>query len=608
MLITIITPTIGSPYLGELLKSINEQNGLNKDFTIEHFIVVDDAPNHNTQVNTLINKIKEERGVTRYIFNIPFGSGLNNYKGHKIYSAIPQFANGTYTIFLDDDNFIKAEHIMTFLNKIKEDDYDWIYSLRCISDKNNKIVSSDYCESLGYLNHVFYNPNSYLIDTNCYFVKSEIVKQVCHIWNKQAQYNDNDPDRMFGRILMSNFKKYVCTKKDTLCYRTIEDGKGVSAELFKNGNTKMYELYKKENIVTLPTIFLIHFDQKQTERIIQRIYSYSKDNSRESIAYKQWQLNLFDDLGDKLHIKNAYTSPFIPSGSIIWVHMCDYNTLPKHILERKDLYKILYTIESPNIRHQAQWDKTFLENNFDIILTYWNDLFKVRSENTIYFPFIHRYDFKNENDMKMIHNKEKIPSACIVLENRDFKNNYKINDTILEANDYKRKIAIENISKYIKVYCYGNSWKKVENEINQKNGNQNVISKETPSRFLDNDKTIDYYEQHTFSIILENCNASGYVSEKIYDAWSVSSIPIYYGNFNDTLKKFIGEDVPIDKMMIDLNKIGVENIGTYINELYNDDVLEILENINKYKKIVLEKVGINQYNKKVMEIVNTIIN
>ncbi len=605
MLVTIITPTIGSPYLGELLKSINAQTGLNNDFIIEHFIVVDDAPNHITQVNTLINKVKEANGVKRYIFNIPFGSGLNNYKGHKIYSAIPQFANGTYTIFLDDDNFIKAEHILTFLNKMKEDDYDWIYSLRCISDKNNKIVSTDYCESLGYLNHVFYNPNSYLIDTNCYFVKSEIVKQVCHIWNKQAQYNDNDPDRMFGRILMSNFKKYSCTKKDTLCYRTIEDGKGVSAELFKNGNNKMYEFYKKRDIVTLATIFLIHFDQKQTERIIQRIYS---SEPRESIAYKQWQLNLFDDLGDKLHIKNAYNSPFIPSGSIIWVHMCDYNTLPKHILERKDLYKILYTIESPNIRHQSQWNKTFLENNFDIILTYWNDLFKVRSENTIYFPFIHRYDFKNNNDMKMIHNKEKIPSACIVLENRDFKNTYQINDTILEANDYKRKIVVENISKYIKVYCYGASWKKIENEINQRNGNQNVICKETPSRFLDIDKTIDYYEQHTFSIILENCNANGYVSEKIYDAWSVSSIPIYYGNFNETLKKFIGEDVPIDKMMIDLNKVGVENIGTYINDLYNDDVLEIIENINKYKHIVLEKVGINQYNKKVMEIVNTIIN
>ncbi len=160
MLISIITPTIGSPYLGELLKSINEQNGLNKDFTIEHFIVVDNAPENITQVNTILNKVNENDGIKRYIFNIPFGSGLNNFKGHKIYSAIPQFVNGEYTIFLDDDNFIKPEHIITFLNKMKEDNYDWIYSLRCISDKNNKIICSDYCESLGYLNYVFYYTNS----------------------------------------------------------------------------------------------------------------------------------------------------------------------------------------------------------------------------------------------------------------------------------------------------------------------------------------------------------------------------------------------------------------------------------------------------------------
>jgi len=38
----------------------------------------------------------------------------------------------------------------------------------------------------------------------------------------------------------------------------------------------------------------------------------------------------------------------------------------------------------------------------------------------------------------------------------------------LEANDYKRKIAVENIAKHIKVYCYGDSWKKVQDEINQR--------------------------------------------------------------------------------------------------------------------------------------------
>ena len=64
--------------------------------------------------------------------------------------------------------------------------------------------------------------------------------------------------------------------------------------------------------------------------IINRIYNKNKD----SIGFKQWQLNLFDDLNGKLCIKNAYTSPFIPSGSIIWTHMCNYETLPLKLFER----------------------------------------------------------------------------------------------------------------------------------------------------------------------------------------------------------------------------------------------------------------------------------
>ncbi len=594
MLITIITPTIGSYYLKKLLQSLNQQNGLNEKFTIEHFIVIDNADTNKTKVNTILNEVFETKGIKRYIFNIPFASGSNNFKGHKIYSAIPQFANGEYTIFLDDDNFLFEDHISHFIQLISQKNYDWCYSLRTIIDKNDKVICKDHCESLGFLSNVYYNPNSYLIDTNCYFVKSQIVKDICHIWNRNAQYNDNDPDRMFGRILMSNFLNYGCTKKYTLGYRVEEDGKGVSSELFKKGNSEIYKIYGSVEVWKRPTIFLAHFNQTQTNRMIQRIYQKDK----ESIAFKQWQLNLFDDLHDKLHIKNAYTSPFIPKDSIVWVHMCHLQELPQQLLQRKDIHKILYTIESPNIRHQAQWDNKFLNDHFDIILTYWTDLFKVRDSNTIYFPFVHRLNMKNENDLKEICNGKKDPSACILLENRDLRGKYKINDSELEAQDYKRKIIVQNIASSLKVYCYGSSWKTLQNK--------NIIQQDTPSRFTDQDKTTDYYNKHTFSIIIENCNANGYVSEKIYDAWMASSIPIYSGNFNSHLQQFIGTDIPIDKMMINVDKIGVENIGKYIEDLYMDEIEELVENINKYKHIVLERVGISSYNQKVLEIVQTI--
>lgn len=604
MFISIITPTIGSKYLKKLLISINEQKGLNELFTIEHFVVIDNAPEFENKTNIILNEIPENNGIKRYIFNIPFSSGNNGYKGHKIYSAIPQFVNGDYVIFLDDDNFLKEEHIYNFINKNANSKYDWLYSLRTIVDKDDKIICEDNCESLGYLESVYYNKDNYLIDTNCYFVKSDIVKNICSIWNKKAEYNSNDPDRLFGRILMSNFLNYECTKNNTLCYRVEERDTtniGVSSKLFIDGNKIMGQ---KANILKSPTIFLAHFDSQHTEMIINRIYNKNIRNI-ESIAFKQWQLNLFDDLDDKLHIKNAYTSPFIPSGSIIWYHMCNYETLPQKLFERKDIYKVLYTIESPNIRHQIQWNNDFLTKNFDIILTYWTDLFKIRDNNTIYFPFIHRLDFKNKNDINLICNNKKSPTACILLENRNLRGKYKINDIQLEAQDYKRAIVVEEISKYLKVYCYGESWENFIIEKN-KNENNNLIFKKTESRFMDNDKTIDYYNKHLFTIILENCDAPGYVSEKIYDALMVSSIPIYYGNFNEKMEEYFGDDIPINKMMININKIGIENIGTYLSDLYVDDIDEILENINKYKHKLLEKVSINSYNKEVVKIVDFI--
>ncbi len=605
MLITIVTPTIGSDFLKKLLLSINQQNGLNSAFTIEHFIVIDNGPIHRTKVNTILNGVREGDGVKRHIFEIPFASGANDYKGHRIYSAIPQFANGDYTIFLDDDNFLFENHIMNFVEKMKSNEYDWLYSLRTIVNKNDKILCKDHCESLGYLSSVFYNPNSYLIDTNCYFVKSVIVKQICHIWNKKAEYNDNDPDRLFGRILMSNFKKYACTKEYSLAYRVEEDGKGVSADLFKRGNSEVHKRFGTVEVWKRPTIFLAHFNDQQTERMIGRIYEGEKgkdgEKDRECIAFKQWQLNLFDDLGDKIHFRNAYRSAFVPENAIVWVHMCHAEELPHHLLERKDIHRILYTIESPNIRHQKQWSAEFLNKHFDILLTYWTQMFKVRDANTLYMPFIHRLNMKSANDRATLLNGDaKIPSACILLENRDLRGKYVINGCELMAQDYQRKIVVEEIAKHLKVYCYGNSWKSISSS------NPNIVCEATPSRFLDSDKTTDYYNKHTFSIIIENCDADGYVSEKIYDAWMVSSIPIYLGNFNEPLRKYIGEDIPIEKMMIDLRKVGVENIGTYLSELYVDDIEEIVENINKYKTLLMERVGVNRYGSEVMKIVSQI--
>lgn len=622
--ITIITPTIGCRHLRKLLQSLNELEGLGKMFELEHFVVVDNAPLHSAKANTQINEIAPARGIKRYVWNIPYGSGTGNYKGHRIYAGISQFVNGKYTLFLDDDNYLHPFHIMGFL-KENAIDYDWQYSLREIVDQEDQHICLDQCESLGHLAPIYYDPSgkSHLIDTNCYFIKSEVLKEISPIWNRPAGYNGGDPDRLLGQLLMTKYTKYRCTREYSVAYRVgAEGGGGVLPELFKKGNPIIsmrfgspmspWTLWEK------PILYLIHFNPLQTEKMIERIYNGNGNGNRSqgmdaNTAFKQWQLNLFDcsDIRDKYIIMDAYNSRFIPSGSVVWIHMCNPGELPKEILERGDLTKILYTIESPNVRHQAQWnDAGFLSKYFTKVITYWNWGQGLGEDQNRYqyYPFIHRCDMQNPGYRQLIDRVTKRgdargKSVAIVLENRTFEQSYQINGVELRAQDALRQKAVLSIAKYIPVVCYGDSWKGIEG---MGPGNAKITVRETPSRFLDQDMTIDYYGKHYFAIVIENCDATGYVSEKIYDVWMASGIPIYYGNIDDRLRDFLGRDIPIGRMMIDMKKIGVENIGDYMSELYVDEIEEMQRLIEKYKERILERVGIREYAKMIIQTVGNI--
>ena len=214
MLISIITPTIGSIYFNRLLSSINRQYALNDLFKIEHLICIDDAPNNGNKVMETLITTPAVDGIERFIFNMPYSTGRNNYNGHKIYASISQLVNGDFTIFMDDDNMMDGNLIYLYLKNIGH--LDWMYSLRKIIDENDAVVCNDECESLGYLSYTFYGGGeSYLIDTNCYFVRSDILKSISSVWNRPANYNIND----FSNVLPSQLN-YEGTG---LSNRTIEE-------------------------------------------------------------------------------------------------------------------------------------------------------------------------------------------------------------------------------------------------------------------------------------------------------------------------------------------------------------------------------------------------
>ena len=565
-MISIITPTIGRDVFQETLESINQQT---VSCDIHHYIVIDNAPENLSKVERVLEKVICAPNVKRFIISLPFCSGKNKYNGHKIYASIPQFIETEYLCFFDDDNIMMPDHLETCLRTLRKGDLDWCYTLRTCFDTENEI--DDNGESLGHLQNILLHPENYLIDTNLYFVKTNIAQNVCFVWNGRCNYDLNDPDRLFAKTLMANFQKYDCTMKKTVKYRLNWGQMNWFVRCNKSyKNTFDWDYLKK------PILYIVHFDAEQTFKILDRIY-FKKSN--DSVCFKQWNLNFFDRLKDHFFLKSAYHSPYIPSGSNVLVHMCFPNKLPS-LLERKDINKILFTYESPNIRHQQQWSKQFLEKYFTRVITYWDDL---KLDIPVdYFPFIHRLDMENENDMNFIcDNEDKGISACICLENRPFNDYYEINGVRLKAQDNMRKVVVCQMSKLMPVYCYGESWN--ESDFSQY---RNVKCIKTPNRFLDADTPIDYYKKHQFTIIIENCNARGYVSEKLYDALMVGSIPVYMGNIDNKLKFFF-DDIPILDMIVP-----IEEIYKIKNPAF---VKSRIDNIQKYKMELLSRVSVTNY-------------
>lgn len=595
MFFTIITPTIGHPLLKRLLEKLNEQTFLSKypttdenPFAIEHLIVIDGKNEFGEKTKIILDQVPTHSKISRQVFELPFNTG-KEYLGHKIYPAITNLMRGEYVLFLDDDNFYFENHLQNYFEKIQHKKYQWLFSLRKIFYENQE-VCEDNCESLGHISSTFNHPGHFMIDTNCYCIRKDIALESVHIQNKIVTPYLDSPDRSYAKYLLMNYPDFISTYEYTVAYEVYENKQQVKKEFFlyrneimkqKFGETYPWmckDLNLKKNIVK-KEIYVLHFDLGQTNEIIQRFYRKSKDEkNNKSIAFNDWQLNILDQLDPNLfYLKNGYQF-HIPSNSIVLCHMCIPTNLPAFVLERKDLIKILYTIESPNIRHQIQWSKDFLEKYFTHVITYWKDLEKLNTSLKIFnFPFCHRLNFSLSCDQNLLQsNRDNIdnPSTCIVLENRPFDHLYKINETILQSQDYLREKYACQISN---MHCYGKGWDSLKERENLYVYHKNLEF----NRMHDTFQTKDYYQKHTFSLIIENCNAEGYVSEKIYDAWMVNSIPLYYGNFTNELKEKLGID---ENLYIDLKKYTPEEIANKLKNITKDEILQYQNNIEKKKK------------------------
>ena len=90
---------------------------------------------------------------------------------------------------------------------------------------------------------------------------------------------------------------------------------------------------------------------------------------------------------------------------------------------------------------------------------------------------------------------------------------------------------------------------------------------------------ISFLSQYKFSISMENSEADGYTSEKIFDSFLAGTIPIYYGDY------MIDEFINPKSFILIRNEKDLKDKIEYIKKIDNDDKL--------YEKILKEKIFID---------------
>jgi len=586
MSLTIITPTIGSKYLKKSIQSIINQT--NQNFI--YYIVID-GNKFSEKVNTIL---KDQKLPDNFkIMTLDENSGSNGWNGHRIYMAYSILTNSDYVMFLDEDNYLEVNHVESMIDLLKEKNLDWTFSLRNIINKDSKFICQDNCESLGNLHHVWNNKNDYLVDVNCYCIKRELFIRYNLDFYKKARpvivdysfdRSDNtgrssarrpQNDIEVDRALYISLKKYKfeSTKMHTVNYRVGNRSDSVQAEFFIRGNQVLNLKFDGKEMCGEKKLYIFHLDQNWTENSIMT-NEFDYDSRR--YLYEDGNKTMLYNLKKDYKLINGFRN-YIPSGAICFFTIMDIRLLPIEVLERKDIKKVCYLLEGPNSWHGNNYIYENLYKFFDKIITYWKPL--VGKEKIEYFPFVSRFDIDNKYHLEIVKDSTKLrkfdKSIGMILANRSNNEEYQINGTKLKRTDYLRReivITLDNVT------VHGTGWDSLADHkyLNVEN---------VKNRMNDDTDIYQFYKRFNFALIVENCNAENYVSEKIYDAWIAGCIPIYYGN--------ICEMSEISKeMYINVKDFkNFEEVRDFIGNMGPIDILKYYEAIDKNLDKLIDMVS-----------------
>jgi hypothetical protein len=138
------------------------------------------------------------------------------------------------------------------------------------------------------------------------------------------------------------------------------------------------------------------------------------------------------------------------------------------------------------------------------------------------------------------------------------------------------------------ITVYGKGWSDFPGDV--KKGNPTKAPREKGHN-------IDLIKDFTFNLVIENCDADGYVSEKIYDSLVAGAIPLYYGNNNSRV------DIPTD-LYIDISKFRDGKVlQKYLDSLSDTEIANFQQRITEARSTLLTKVSQEAFRQRVGRVV-----
>ena len=512
--LVVVTPTTGKnlDWLTRAMDSVQRQQIV----CLRHLVVCDGP--EATKATLALREEYLHRIPVQWL-DLPYVTG--GYNCHRIYGASPFLAAAAHDAgpcqllaFLDEDNWYADDHLSLMLDTLLDGGHDAVHSLRKIF-QGNDFVCNDNCESLGRL-----APSSqgayFLADTSTWLLKHDAAVRSSHCWDARARDpHKPEVDRALTSFLL-NSCRVGTVAQHSLNYSAGSGTTSVKPSYFMHCNT-----INRWNFQTKPNLYLFHFNAEQTAKFFETQFDASR-----SYMLDEWNLGQCRVLHNHFNLIDGYaTLPHLPSGATTLAHMCIPHELPLDFFaSRKDLRKLVYTAESPNIRHQEQWHLSFLEKIATDVLTYWKPLLNLSAPFTTH-PCLHQchhFDDGNPHDLKQFRlNTGASGTICMVLENRPGLEIFQINDTKLSCLDGLRAHFARMLAeKGFDVTVHGKGWN--HNGPWQIGGNA--------GKYLDQRHSVDILQHHSAALIVENVDADGYVSEKVYDALLAGAVPIFYNS------------------------------------------------------------------------------